>query len=671
MRYQVFDIETSIGKDPNTIHGLIQKKAGEDVKVILSKNPIPVNFNWNLTDTDIIVGHNIKFDLGHMWKNDTLQAYIKRGGLIWDTMYVEYLLSGQTNTFPSLKKTAHKYLGSSMKEDRITIHCFKKGIGTDQILAHPRAKRLQKLFKLYCVGDGLDTEAIYLKQLEEVEKKGMKKIVEVYNAYLLSQIEEEQNGMHIDVSLCTKEKEDMQIDALNDLEALQERVAPFWSDLLPEFNINSKEHLSALIYGGEIKYKKKVQEGFFKNGNPKMKSKEFLVKINAFESPRNQAIPTKKDGVFKVDTVVLNELMHSKNKELASFCEAILAFRKKEKLIRTYYTNLLKAQRDGIIHQSYRHCLIPSARLSCSNPNLQNQHPKVKHLFTSRYGDEGSIVEIDFGQLEVICQAWITGSRQMIKDIEAGVDFHCKRLAYAEDKPYEEVVALCATSDEWKLKRKAAKTISFQKAYGAMPESIALSTGLPVETVKKVFEKEDAEYPEIAQFYEGMKEDIQRTCILINEPVKIKNKTTGKDFFDPAELKHRGFYQAPTGKIYAFDEKAVFTKRGDVFRYWPQPDIYNYPIQGTGSVVQAVTNIEVFKFMQQHRDKGLMVNEVHDSKIFDIKNKYISLLIPELVSIMSNIRGLFNDYLHLGFDVPLGVDVSLGRSWGEVDDYSN
>lgn len=88
----------------------------------------------------------------------------------------------------------------------------------------------------------------------------------------------------------------------------------------------------------------------------------------------------------------------------------------------------------------------------------------VKEMFGSRFPG-GQIVSSDFSSLEVFVQAWLTGDKQLIADLEAGLDMHCARLATAEGMTYEKVFDLCkkAKIPEWIAKRVAIKVFSFQR----------------------------------------------------------------------------------------------------------------------------------------------------------------------------------------------------------------
>lgn len=204
----------------------------------------------------LLVGHNIKFDL--LWEmtmgNPDLIAFFKRGGKIWCTQYVEYLLGAHTQEvqYAALTDVAPKY-GGTAKIDAVKA-MWEQGINTPDIP--------EDLLIDYLVGteeegrDGGDignTEKIYLGQKDKVAAKGMTLMVEDRMDGLLATTEMEFRGLKVDVA-----------EAGRRLGILQQELATAEADLasyipadLPfEFNWNSPIHASALIFGGTAKYEK-------------------------------------------------------------------------------------------------------------------------------------------------------------------------------------------------------------------------------------------------------------------------------------------------------------------------------------------------------------------------------------------------------------------------------
>ena len=277
--YQIFDIETSSIKikekgkkkvDKNkrdiTLHGLISKRRDTLVKLFLSKTPIDKNFPWDLSNTSVIVCHNIKFDLGMIWENKDLQKYFDREGGVWCTQVAENLLEALTLKTQdlSLKKIEIKRWGVSAKIDVVT-KCFKRNKGTDLILNHPRIPEIKRRFTQYCIADGEITERLFLAQYKEAKAKGMVDIIKVYSLYALAQAEEEHNGLYFDEDTAREEMAQLYLDTLPILDELGVIAAKYWDVKLPPFNLASPKQLSALFYGGVLKGHELVDTGMVYN----------------------------------------------------------------------------------------------------------------------------------------------------------------------------------------------------------------------------------------------------------------------------------------------------------------------------------------------------------------------------------------------------------------------
>ena len=55
-----------------------------------------------------------------------------------------------------------------------------------------------------------------------------------------------------------------------------------------------------------------------------------------------------------------------------------------------------------------------------------------------------------------------------------------------------------------------------------------------------------------------------------------------------------------------------------------------------------------------------MISQVHDELVFEMYEPEMSILIPDIVDIMSNVYKL---------KVPLKVDVEYGDNWEELEDW--
>lgn len=217
-----------------------------------------------LQGTKMLVGHNVKFDIlyalgsPHCNREANRRAWMKwvvAGGMIWDTMLVEYLLEGQADEaqFIDLGSCAVKH-GGNAKLDEVKL-MWEQGIQTIEI---PRDKLMDYLcgYEIapeaeFEYGDIGNTELIFRKQWALANERGQLRSILLNNGAMIFTIECELNGMHIDQELgkeIAKELEDELAEKLLEVNGYVPKDLPF------EFNWNSRFHKSALIFGGKVKY---------------------------------------------------------------------------------------------------------------------------------------------------------------------------------------------------------------------------------------------------------------------------------------------------------------------------------------------------------------------------------------------------------------------------------
>lgn len=345
---------------------------------------------------------------------------------------------------------------------------------------------------------------------------------------------------------------------------------------------------------------------------------------------------------------------------------------------------------DGLVHHMLNMVSTITARLSSSNPNLQNipkgNKSDVKLLFKSRFGywvtddfgelrwvSNGKIIQSDFSSLEVYVQAILTGCKQLIADLKAGLDLHCVRLAAKEKMEYAEVVKLAkgwketlpdgtvvehAKVKEWDYKRTGAKVYSFQRAFGAGNSKIAKSTGMDIADVEALSLAEDERYPEIGAYYDFVTATIQknrvpsRTMPHPKKPGVICN--LGKSHF-----------RTPDGKMYTYLEGPApewALKRGTTGSFMPT-EIKNYVVQGSGGEwAKAAMYLAVRSFYKRRNfdHLALLVNQVHDATYADAHNRVAF----EAAALLHACMEAASDYMEWKFKWLVPVPVPSDTSWG-------
>ena len=706
-KYLVLDLETS-GKttyrrfcnplDPNhKITAVGYKIQGEGVRTLYNKDDY--NTNEQMADQipldgiNLIVGQNIKFDLLWLWGNKRFHLWLQNGGKVWDTQTVEYLLSGQAFAEGrSLDDLVCKY-GGTLKDDKIT-QLFKADVQAKDI---PREDLIP-----YLIADVENTNRILQGQIKKAQHLQMLPIIRAYMEHYLAVTECEYNGMFTDHALGMEMKTLYEQKLRAEELELSYHIPNYWPSRKVEFNSASLDHVSILLFGGEVHWLADEaivdEEGAFvrlKSGKNKGEIKTHKVlqyeTIKGFGIDPEPHTKTNAKGLWRVDVDVFESILKTTRDPIVNIVlTALLSFREYSKLVNTYiysqdyYKDGRVRKENGVlsmwhphtgcVHSEFKTARTRTGRLSSTAPNLQNLPPPIYKLFKSRFAN-GKIVVIDYSQLEVCIQAYLTQSPKFIQDVVNGVDFHCKRLAYAENKAYEEVLQLVKDDPVWKLKRKNAKTVSFQKAYGASIEKIAKETGLTVEVVTTIFKGEDDEYPEINIYYGLVGESIRASRLPGTGLISIRDKRTNSSFSREGEQTAIGFYTSITGKRYAFDEFATLSKNGKVFRYFSGPQIQNYPVQGLAADIVAFQVGRLFRYLLDKRDSILLVNEIHDSIILDVSPENqpggslprmgVDRYTTDISRILTDTKAI-EEHFGIIWNVPLKVDVSIGDSWGDI-----
>lgn len=328
----------------------------------------------SLDSTDVLVGFNIKFDL-HWLRKYGIKFKGKR---IWDCQLVHFILTGQAKSYPSLNEVAAHY-GIEQKLDTVKEEYWKNGIDTPEI---PK----DILFD-YLRQDLIVTQQVFLKQQEDIKNNiHLARLVSLHNQDLLVLEEMEYNGITYDYEW----SEVLGNELEEQIDKLDTRLYQYHNH--PDFNPSSNEHLSALLYGGDIKYREQVPIGEFKTGarkgETKYKWEDKILTLPRIFTPLPKS-ELAKEGYYSTDEATLKQLS-VKSKKAEDVMSLIQTRATLEKRLTTYYRGLNKLNdeqnwRKGILHGQLNQCVARTGRLSSSKPNLQNFDGEIKSLFKTRY----------------------------------------------------------------------------------------------------------------------------------------------------------------------------------------------------------------------------------------------------------------------------------------------
>jgi DNA polymerase-1 len=252
------------------------------------------------------------------------------------------------------------------------------------------------------------------------------------------------------------------------------------------------------------------------------------------------------------------------------------------------------------------------------------------------------LISGDFSQLEICVQAWLSQDEYLIKDLNSGIDMHCKRLAFKVKKSYDEVFKLCKVDEihEWVQKRKTTKAFSFQRAYGATAYSISQALDCPVEEIQAL-EKADLEmYPTLAEY-------------------NLQNQKL---------VEKQGYYTNPFGRRFYFNklDKPWYYEEYKGNCWYAPTKVKNYIVQGTASDIVLIALGQLWRKSLKYRDKWLIINTVHDSVILDCRKEYIEECNIFVKNVLEDVVFYIQKVYNVSINVPIKVDVSEGLSWYDL-----
>ena len=647
----------------------------------------------DLTKKYIFTGHNIKFDLLYARKHNWRVVDISSRSMplwdflmqnhIWDTMVAEYMLQGQRESLPSLDTVAVRY-GGTVKESMIKEY-WQAGISTENI--DP------EVVEPYLIGDVTNTRLIAEKQIQAMREQDMLQLAKTVFRFMLLTTEMEYNGLHVNLEWVSEYHKTV----LAERDTLRQSIIDFLQSRLPEIpegilNPDSPDHLSAVMFGGEIKYRiqkplldEAGNEVVFKSGQKagqvRMRWEDHAIPVNLFRIKPLPQWQTKK-GVSTGDDVV------QALKDQDPFFQLLSDYRRVSKDFSTYVESKsgnAVAQLvfpDSKIHANINHAVTATMRTSSTNPNIQNltNRTEFKKAFTSRFGDKGTLLEVDFSQLEIVCKAHCTQDRRFIEDVLSGVDFHCLRAAFAAESPailgrpatYDDFIReVAAKNDEFVQARKRAKGVSFAKEYGAGAASISLDTGIPVDVVKQMFEKEEERYPAVKHYYENVQSLAEDNIVKNTHKIpllrdRVKAVPYLDDYNQPVIVPaNTAVYTSPFGAKLSFPQFQKFeTKQLSI----SPTHIKNYPIQHFATMVVAVAGVRLLNAMVENQffgGKVLAVNTIHDSYLFDLHLDMLQDFSKIVKEALENTPAELYNLFNIKFELPLKVDLEHGPNWKE------
>jgi DNA polymerase-1 len=310
-----------------------------------------------------------------------------------------------------------------------------------------------------------------------------------------------------------------------------------------------------------------------------------------------------------------------KLKDVHPIIKKIESYRELFKLKTTYLENIpLLVSKDGRIHTTFKQEVTATGRLSSENPNLQNIPIKSelgKVIRTAFEAEEGNVfVSADYSQIDLRVMAHMSGDKKMREAFWAGEDIHLKTAA--------EVNKVTLSKVTQKMRREA-KALNFGIIYGMGSFGFAQSADISRAEAKRFIDEYMENFAQVAEFIKKTKESARKKEFVETE--------TGRRRY-LAEI------NSPNFMVQAGAERMAI----------------NMPIQGLAADIMKLAMIKVYENFRNDKDIK-MILQIHDEIILEVKEEKAQAVTEKTKEIMEQVYQL---------NVPLTVDVKVGRNWGEL-----
>ena len=325
-----------------------------------------------------------------------------------------------------------------------------------------------------------------------------------------------------------------------------------------------------------------------------------------------------KSGQYSTDQSVLEGLA-GQGAEVAT---KVLEWRQLSKL-RSTYTEALQAAinpNTGRVHTSYSLVGAQTGRLSSTEPNLQNIPIRseigrqIRDTFVAEPGNV--ILAADYSQIELRLAAHMADVPALKEAFAAGEDIHARTAQ-----------EMFGTVD--RDTRGRAKTINFAILYGISRWGLGGRLGVPADEAQAMIDRYFERFP-----------GIQRYIVHTLEQVR-----------------ERGYSETLFGRKTWFPR---INSKNQAERQGSERAAINAPIQGTSA---DIIKRAMARMLPALADAGLpnvrMLLQVHDELVFELPEGDVTAAAPVIQRVMAEAA-----QPALALDVPLGVEVGFGPSWG-------
>ncbi len=334
-----------------------------------------------------------------------------------------------------------------------------------------------------------------------------------------------------------------------------------------------------------------------------------------------------KSGYYSTASNVLESLMSSEEEHATGMIKQIVEYRELGKLKSTYVDALpqLVNKEDGRIHTSFNQTGAVTGRIASSAPNLQNipirseVGQKIRRGFVAKTGHY--FLACDYSQVELRILAHVSQDEALLDAFRQNQDIHSTTAAAVYGIDVEDVTY---------NQRRFAKAVNFGLIYGMGAFRLARDSELTLAEAENYIKEYFARFPGIRRYLDKTKE------------------LAKSQFYVETLLGRRRYFKV-------FEKEMTGATRQAWLR--AEREAVNHPIQGTAADVVKIAMLDLHEKLKPYQSQMLL--QVHDELLLEVPEGELETMKTLVVETMENAYKI---------DVPLKVDVSIGKNWLELKD---
>jgi DNA polymerase-1 len=322
---------------------------------------------------------------------------------------------------------------------------------------------------------------------------------------------------------------------------------------------------------------------------------------------------------YSVDAAIVEGL-----RGMHEMVDLLLEYRQLSKLKSTYVDGLLElvSPTDHRVHTSFNQTIAATGRLSSSNPNLQNIPIRTevgRRIRRAFLADPGMyLLTADYSQIELRILAHITHEPALVAAFLADEDIHAATAAQLFKIPLAEVRP---------EQRRLAKTVNFAVLYGQSAFGLANVTGMTNAEAVEFIRTYEKTFPKVREYVES--------TLLQARTQGFVQTLLGRRRYVPPDMA-----TLPLAQRQAVEREAI-----------------NMPIQGTNADMIKIAMVRLDERIRERRLGSRMILQVHDELVLEAMDSEVEAVGPLVIETMTSA---------LPLDVPIKVELKLGRNWYDV-----